>query len=1047
MTIRRAGAPRLIDWTGERCVPWAPDVQVVYEHFHRYMWASQFVEGKRVLDLGSGEGFGAAILAQDAAGVLGIDIDGQTVRHSSLNYEGENLSFAVGTALDLSAYGANSFDIVVAFEIIEHVQDHDRVLEEIARVLTPEGTLIISTPDRVVYSDVEGRNNPYHEHELSRDELEALLTTRFPHTALWGQHTITGSYMRSMTSPSEQDHGRDGATSEFFVDQSGDEWHRAGDPVEAYLVALASRAPLSVAATGSTLADYGLQLVREKERDLVHMASARESVMRERDDLLDRIERDADAIAQSGAMVLDRQRDIAGLRGELAAMATELEAARQLNRRVEESVSWQAFEKGRNRLYAAIGEQSLMARGVRLSLRTAGRAMRRTPAQHSEERERRMLALPEHSRPRVSLIIPLYARADLTRACLQSIRDYTGSASYEVILVDDDADHETKQLLDDVTGARIIRNDKNIGYLKSMNRGASFARGDWLVLFNNDTEVRPGWLSAMLSSGESADDIAVVAPKFVYPDGSLNEAGALIWRDGTGANYGRGDAPEGFRYEYRREVDYGSAAALMARADFWRAAGGFDDRYEPMYYEDADLCFQARERGLRVMFEPEAVVVHVEGATAGTDTSSGAKRHQEDNRPKFTAKWRHRLDSEHLPPRSADVRRAAHRHRGPHVLIVDYRVPTWDRDAGSLRMLGIVQALLARGARVSFLPDNLQPMEPYTRVLQRMGVEVLYGPIDMHAELAAICATLDAAIVCRPNIASRWLDSIRELAPAATVIYDTVDLHWLREARRHAVNGSFVSSLNGAEVDLSSLTPKAAALRELELAMIRATDATFVVTDAERLHVERDVPGSRLIVLPMVHDIAVRVSPPAERSGILFVGGFAHTPNVDAAVKLVRDVMPAVWRELHDVRVSIVGADAPPEVKSLATARVDVMGWVEDLQPLLERSRLLLAPLTYGAGIKGKVTQCLAAGLPVVTTTIGAEGLGTGDAMLVSDDPAGLAAHAVSLCRDDDLWERLSRAGQALIATTCSRDIVAERVLEALTEAPRDQTSKRFVSV
>lgn len=1044
--MRRAGAPRLIDWTGERCVPWAPDVQVVYEHFHRYLWASQFVADKRVLDLGSGEGFGAAILAQSACRVLGIDIDEQTVRHSSLNYEDEKLSFVLGTALDLSACGTDSFDVVVAFEIIEHVQDHDRVLEEIARVLTPEGTLVISTPDRVVYSDVEGRNNPYHEHELSRDELEALLAAHFPHMALWGQHTITGSYMRSTRSPSEQVHSSDGATSEFFVDRSGDEWHRAGNPVEAYLVALASRAPLAVDTIGSTLADCGLQLVRDKERDLVHMESDRDRAMCERDDLLDRIARDADAIKQSEAMVLDRQRDIAGLRGELAAMATELDAARQLNRRVEESVSWQAFQKGRNRLYSAIGEQSLMARSVRLSLRTAGRAMRRASVQHGDCREREVLALPEYSRPRASLIIPLYARADLTRACLQSIRDYTGPAGYEVILVDDDADHETKQLLDDVTGARIIRNDKNIGYLKSMNRGASFARGDWLVLFNNDTEVRPGWLAAMLSCGDSADDIAVVTPKFIYPDGSLNEAGGVIWRDGTGINYGRGDAPDGFRYEYRREVDYGSAAALMVRADFWRASAGFDERYEPMYYEDADLCFQARERGLRVMFEPEAVVVHVEGATAGTDTNSGPKRHQEDNRPKFTAKWRHRLDSGHLPPRSSDTRRAAHRHRGPHVLIIDYRMPTWDRDAGSLRILGIMQALLAQGSRVSFLPDNLQRIEPYTRALQRMGVEVLYGPLDVHAELAAVCATLDAAILCRPNIASRWLDSIRELAPGATVIYDTVDLHWLREARRHAGGGSFVSSLNGAEVDLSALTPKATALRELELAMVRATDATFVVTDAERLHVERDVPHSRLIVLPMVHDIAARVPPPTERSGILFIGGFAHTPNVDAAVKLVRDVMPAVWRELHDVRVSIVGADAPPEVKSLASARVDVTGWVEDLQPLLERSRLMLAPLTYGAGIKGKVTQCLAAGLPVVTTTIGAEGLGAGDAMLVSDDPLGLAAYTIRLCRDDALWERLSRAGQALIAATCSRDIIAERVLEALAEEPHAQTSKLFVS-
>ena len=101
---RRAGAPRLIEWTGERCVPWAPDVQVVYEHFHRYMWAARVVEGRRVLDLGSGEGFGAAILSGSAAHVVGVDVDERTVEHSQLNYGGSNLEFRLGTALDLSSF-------------------------------------------------------------------------------------------------------------------------------------------------------------------------------------------------------------------------------------------------------------------------------------------------------------------------------------------------------------------------------------------------------------------------------------------------------------------------------------------------------------------------------------------------------------------------------------------------------------------------------------------------------------------------------------------------------------------------------------------------------------------------------------------------------------------------------------------------------------------------------------------------------------------------------------------------------------------------------
>ena len=245
----------------------------------------------------------------------------------------------------------------------------------------------------------------------------------------------------------------------------------------------------------------------------------------------------------------------------------------------------------------------------------------------------------------------------------------------------------------------------------------------------------------------------------------------------------------------------------------------------PMYYEDVDLCFDARERGLRVMYEPESVVVHHEGATAGTDIAAGPKRHQEENRLKFVEKWRERLDADHFPHDVERVRAAARRHTGPNVLIVDFRVPMPDRDAGSLRMLHLLQTLRSRGCDVTLMPDNFSSVQPYTRDLQRAGIEVLYGPIDIIEELHELGADLALAILSRPHQASRWLDVLREAAPHAQIVYDTVDLHWLREARR----------ANPASVGESiALSPRAAALRELELAMVRASDVTLVVSERER---------------------------------------------------------------------------------------------------------------------------------------------------------------------------------------------------------------------
>jgi len=478
----------------------------------------------------------------------------------------------------------------------------------------------------------------------------------------------------------------------------------------------------------------------------------------------------------------------------------------------------------------------------------------------------------------------------------------------------------------------------------------------------------------------------------------------------------------------------------MVKADFWREVGGFDERFLPMYYEDTDVCFEARQRGYRVMYEPRALVVHVEGATAGVDETASHKANQERNRPKFVEKWRALLDSEHLPNDQRKLWLAANLRSNPRVLVIDHRVPMWDRDSGSLRMRGILKTLIGMGCHVTFLPDNMTPMQPYTRGLQQMGVEVLYG-VDPATEVAAIGPDVELVVLSRPQTAGRWLDAVREHAPQAQVVYDTVDLHWLREARR-------AGQEPGADGDLV-LSPRAAAMRELELAMIRGTDATIVVTESERAQVESDVPGTKVHVLPNINEVRASVVPPQAREGLLFVGGFEHTPNTDAVLTLVREVMPLVWREEPGARLTIVGADPPEEVQGLASPRVEVGGWVQDLEPILNRARALLAPLTYGAGLKGKVTQALAEGLPVVTTPVGAEGLDAidGEQLLIGQTPAELAERAVQILRDDELWTRLSAAGQQLAAERCSPGVMADRLRELVGERDGATHAAQPVSV
>jgi O-antigen biosynthesis protein len=253
---RRAGAPRLIDWTGERCVPWVSDLQVFYEHLHRYLWAAPIVAGRRVLDLASGEGYGTAILARTASSVVGVEIDERSVEHSRLNYLSDRVSFAVADAHDLSTFEDGAFEAVVAFEMIEHVDDQQRVLDEIRRVLEPDGILIISTPDREIYAQTSP-DNPFHTHEFSREELAELLRARFARIAMFGQRAITGSALAAL------DDQRAGHAQRLFVERADDEWRIAGGLPPVYLLAVASNAELPAAPSDSILGDVGLSLVSQ----------------------------------------------------------------------------------------------------------------------------------------------------------------------------------------------------------------------------------------------------------------------------------------------------------------------------------------------------------------------------------------------------------------------------------------------------------------------------------------------------------------------------------------------------------------------------------------------------------------------------------------------------------------------------------------------------------------------------------------------------------------------------------------------------------------
>ncbi len=609
--------------------------------------------------------------------------------------------------------------------------------------------------------------------------------------------------------------------------------------------------------------------------------------------------------------------------------------------------------------------------------------------------------LPASAAPRVSIVIPVYNKIAWTEACLRSLAEHAGPVPFEVIVVDDASSDETAERLLEVGGIQSIRNVHNLGFIGSCNAGAAAARGEYLLFLNNDTVVTAGWLEALVDCIEEAPRAGLVGARLVYPDGRLQEAGGIVFSDGAGWNVGRFENSSDPRYGFRREVDYCSGAAILLRRELFEELGRFDTRYAPAYYEDTDLAFAVRAAGFKVYCEPSATVIHFEGVTSGTDTASGTKRYQVINQEKFVAKWRDALRSQPAPGTPIPIA-ATHRAR-KRVLMIDATTPAPDQDSGSVRIVNLMRVLMELGCQVSFLPENRAWSERYTPPLQRLGVEALYAPYaqDPVKLLRERGGEFDLVIISRHYVAASFVGLVRQYAPQARLAFDTVDLHYLREQRAAALEGS------------AELARIAAATREKELKIIAQSDVTLVVSEAEQELLARDAPDARVEVLSNVHEIRGCRRPFAERRDLVFVGGFQHPPNVDAVRWFVGEVFARIRTELPELRCHIIGSRMPDSIRALADAQTLMHGWVEDILPLMDGCRVSIAPLRYGAGVKGKINMAMSCGLPVVATPVAVEGMHVepGREVLVANDAAGFAAAVVRLYRDEALWNQLSAQG------------------------------------
>jgi GT2 family glycosyltransferase/glycosyltransferase involved in cell wall biosynthesis len=624
--------------------------------------------------------------------------------------------------------------------------------------------------------------------------------------------------------------------------------------------------------------------------------------------------------------------------------------------------------------------------------------------------------------PDVSIIVPVFNELAHTLACIHSLLEMESNWSFEIIVADDASTDETAWVMKRLSAVKHVRGETNRGFIANCNAGAATARGRYVAFLNNDTIVLPGWLDELVETAERDQSIGLVGSKLVFGDGRLQEAGGIIWRDGSAWNYGRGQDPQRPEYSYLRDVDYISGASIMLPTSLWRELGGFDEWYDIAYGEDSDLAFRVRKHGRRVVLQPLSALLHFEGITSGTDVRTGVKSYQITNGRKLFERWKSVMAT-HRPPgeepvleRERDVKK--------RLLVVDAVTPAPDEDAGSLTCFEIMRAFQANGFKVNFLPwSNLFFDPKHTRALQRIGIEAIYQPYYASQEeyLRQSGDLFDIILLFRNEVSFPAIELIFQYAPRAKILYHVSDLHFLREARQ--------AELEGSDQRLVRRT------QAREIYSVIASNLTIVHSDYEKEILAKSAPESAVYVFPWILDTKPVEKGFDERAGIAFLGGYGHPPNIDAVLYFVEKIWPKIHAARPDISFYVYGSRAPQEIFELdGKMNIHVIGYLDDLNDCFGNIRVSVAPLRYGAGLKGKVAMAMAYGVPVVATSCAAEGMRLRDDenILVRDNEDDFAEAVLQLYDDKQLWNRLSAASLSYIDQGYSTEKGIARVGEII---------------
>ncbi len=1007
-----------MDFTGERFIPSISGEEIEIEHMQRYHFAALSVKDKIVLDAACGEGYGSALLAEHATKVYGIDISEDAVENAREKYKSERLDFRCASIEGIPLED-NSVDCVVSFETIEHVDDkiQHRFMQEIKRVLKPDGFLLMSTPNKRVYTDLVAQENSFHVKEFYMQEFFDFLHLYFKEYKIYSQYFEVCSVI--------ENNGDISATKNSSFAQENAK----------YFIALCSDVNLNVPLEDSVVisnqnlyVNNALRIVElqgeVEERNAhifkldAHIAELSANIENLKSDMqgqADKFTAEKDAlVVEKRALITEKSkllRDVLIFEDKL-----QLEKEKYENMCIQKQQNYElcmhykgvaeAIQNSRSyrltqkfsKVLVPVGSRrrDFLKRFYRIFRPGSKEAPQKQNIYLPKRNHFGKIQAPEFDFVEVSIVIPVYNQFEYTYHCIDSIIKNTAGVKYEIIVADDVSSDRTKVIGKYIKNINVIRNEKNLGFLLNCNHAAKAAKGEYILFLNNDTQVEENWLKPLTDLMKRDRQVGIAGSQLIGSDGLLQEAGGVIWKDATGWNFGLGNPPELPEYNYVKEVDYVSGASLMIRKSLWEEIGGFDTRYEPAYFEDSDLAFEVRKHGYKVVYQPLSKVIHFEGVSNGTSEESGIKSYQKINREKFREKWNSELKKAHFS-NAQDVFYARDRSRDKKsVLIIDHYVPEYDRDAGSRTIFQYIEILTDMGYNVKFLGDNFAAKQPYTGMLEQMGVEVLYGEYycqNWRQWLQENGKYIDYVLLNRPHIARNYIDVIKEYT-TAKIAYYVVDLHFLREQRQYEITGN------------PELLQSSQMWKRVEQDLMDKADVVLTLSIDEKKMIDELLGENKTEINPIFcySDFDLEPLDVKGKRDILFVGGFAHTPNVDGVIWFLEKILPEIVKEIPDIRFFIVGSNPPEELKKYESNHVRLLGFVDDetLKGLYQTCRVCVIPLRFGAGIKGKTIEAMYNGISIVSTSSGIEGLQDIEQYLCAcDDEKRFADEVVRLYADE----------------------------------------------